>query len=170
MHTPIVDAVEVVGVAAGVVGSLGTPVAVWLAAQSWKRESNRARVAEKERRRIQPQRVVVHTEEADWPRADGEGSYRTRVATVVNDSDDPIFDVLLFWQVGEDLTGHSASRVALLPRERWQEAQPVALCHHPNCDEVFASIWFFDVDELGWRRGPRGQLSQIREHLAALGS
>lgn len=164
------NAIEVAGVAAGVVGSLGTPVAVWLAAQSWKRESRRARVAEDARRRLQPQRVVVRTEAADWPRVDGEGTYRTRVATVVNASDDPIFDVSLFWHVGEDLTEPSASRVALLPGERWQEAQPVELTHLPSCEEVFASIWFFDVEERGWRRGPRGELSRIREHLAALSS
>lgn len=160
------NAIEVVGVAAGVVGSLGTPVAVWLAAQSWRRESRRARLAEEARRRLQPQRVLVRTEAADWPRVDGEGTYRTRVATVVNASDDPIFDVSLFWHVGDDLTDYSVSRVALLPGERWQEAQPVELTHLPACEEVFASIWFFDVEERGWRRGPRGELSRIREHLA----
>lgn len=164
------DTLDVVGVAAGVVGSLGTPVAVWLAAQSWKRESRRARAGEEARRRMQPQRVVVRTEAADWPLADGEGTYRTRVATVVNASDDPIFDVCLTWHVGDELTDHSASRVALLPGERWEEPQPVALCHLPSCDEVFASIWFFDVEERGWSRGPRGPLLRIREHLSALGS
>jgi len=164
------DLLEVVATGAGVVGSLGTPVAVWLAAQSWKHEARRARDGEDLRRRQQPQRVVVRTEEDEWPRVDGEGTYPTRVATVVNASDEPIFDVSLFWHVGEELTNLSATRVALLPGDRWQEAQPVSLCHLPSCDEVFASVWFFDVEERGWRRGPRGQLSRIREYLAELGS
>lgn len=89
---------------------------------------------------------------------------------MINASDDPIFDVSLFWHVGDDLTDHSASRVALLPGERWQEAQPVELTHLPTCEEVFASIWFFDVEERGWRRGPRGELSRIREHVAPVSS
>lgn len=148
--------IEVVSVGAGVIGSLGTPVAVWLAAQSWKRESRRAQAAEDARRRQQPQRVVVRTEEADWPRVDGDGSYRTRVATVVNASDAPVFDVSLCWHIGDEQTAHSVGRSALLPGERWQEAQPVSLSHMPGDEQVFASIWFFDVEERGWRRGPRG--------------
>ena len=40
-----------------------------------------------------PQRVVVRTEEARWPTVDGEGDYETRVATVVNASEEPAFDV-----------------------------------------------------------------------------
>lgn len=102
-----------------------------------------------------------------WPRPDGDGSYPTRVATVVNASDEPVFDVSLFWHVGDQLTDHCATRVALLPGESWQQPQPASLGHLP-CEEVFASIWFFDVEERGWRRGPRGDLSRIREHLASL--
>lgn len=153
--------------AGGVLSALGTPAAVWLAMRTWRREAERARVEEARRRRQQPSRVVVRTEPAPWPRVDGQGDYSTRVATVVNASDEPVFDVTLFWHEGDDITDHAASRVALLPGESWQQPMPRVLAHSADCDEVFASIWFFDVDERGWRRGPRGQLERIRDHLAA---
>lgn len=86
---------------------------------------------------------------------------------MVNASGEPIFDVTLFWHEGGDITDHAATRVALLPGESWQQPMPLPLAHSADCDEVFASIWFFDVDEQGWRRGPRGQLERIRDHLAA---
>jgi hypothetical protein len=86
---------------------------------------------------------------------------------VVNASDVPVFDVTLFWHEGDELTDHAASRVALLPGESWQQPMPPPLAHSAECDQVFASIWFFDVDEHGWRRGPRGSLERVRDYINA---
>lgn len=160
-------AAEVVGFVGGVLSALGTPAAVWLALRTWRREADRSRGEEALRRRQQPSRIVVRTEPALWPRVDGEGDYPTRVATVVNASDEPVFDVTLFWHEGDDVTDYAVSRAGLLPGESWQQPMPLPLAHGADCDEVFASIWFFDVDERGWRRGPRGRLERIRDHLAA---
>ncbi len=158
---------EVVGLIGGVLSGLGTPAAIWLAVRTWRREAERARGEESLRRRQQPSRVVVRTEPASWPRIDGQGDYLTRVATVVNASEEPVFDVTLFWHEGDDVTNHAASRVALMPGESWQQPMPLPLAHSAACGLVFASIWFFDVDERGWRRGPRGRLERIRDQLAA---
>ncbi len=158
---------EVLQLVAGLSSGLGTPAAVWLASRTWRREAERTRREEGRRRRLQPSRVVVRTEPGLWPRVDGQGDYPTRVATVVNASDAPVFDVSLFWHEGDTVTDHPASRVALMPGESWQQPMPLALAHGADCDEVFASIWFFDVDERGWRRGPRGSLEPIRDYLAA---
>lgn len=147
-------------------GGLGTPVAIWLGLRGWQREAERTRLDEQIQRRHQPSRVVVRTEPALWPRVDGRGEYLTRVATVVNASDAPVFDVSLFWHENEDLTDCAASRVALMPGESWQQAMPMSLQHNADCDQVFASIWFFDADGQGWRRGPRGSLERIRDYLA----
>lgn len=78
-----------------------------------------------------------------------------------------MLDVCLFWHEGDDITDCTATRVALLPGESWQEPMPLSLLHTADCDQIFASIWFFDVDEHGWRRGPRGSLERIRDYLAA---
>ena len=161
------DVVKYVELVAVLSGGMGTPVAVWLASRAWQREAERAREEESRRRRGQPSRVLVRTEAARWPRVDGQGDYPTRVATVVNASDAPVFDVSVFWHEGDNMTDHVASRVALLPGESWQLPMPLGLAHSAGCDEVFASIWFFDVDERGWRRGPKGNLKPIRDHIAA---
>ena len=55
------------------------------------------RAEESLRRRQQPNRVVVRTEPGTWPRVDGHGEYPTRIATVSNASEEPVFDVSLFW-------------------------------------------------------------------------
>jgi hypothetical protein len=117
-------ATEVVELVGGVLSALGTPAAVWLAVRTWRREADRSRGEEALRRRQQPSRVVVRTEPALWPRIDGEGDYATRVATVVNASDEPVFDVKLFWHEGENVTDYAVSRVALLPGELWQQPMP----------------------------------------------
>lgn len=167
MQSAVMNAVRAIELSAALSGGLGTPVAIWLGLRGWRREAERTRLDEQSQRRHQPSRVVVRTEPALWPRMDDHGEYLTRVATVVNASDAPVFDVSLFWHESEDLTDCTASRVALLPGESWQQPMPMSLQHSANCDEVFASIWFFDVDEQGWRRGPRGSLERIHDYLAA---
>lgn len=91
-HTGVVQAIELL---AGLSGGLGTPAAIWLGRRGWQREAQRTRADELRRRQEQPSRVVVRTEPALWPRVDDQGEYLTRVATVVNASDAPVFDVSL---------------------------------------------------------------------------
>ena len=64
----------------------------------------------------------------------------SRVVTVVNDSDAPVFDLSLVRHPGPASDGRAAPRVGLLPGEIWQQTTPVSLQHSADCDQVFAGL------------------------------
>jgi hypothetical protein len=80
-------------------------------------------------------------------------------ARVMNESDDPIYKVLLSWHLGTAPQGRDPIDGAMMPG-----AESSAMQYVPdgaNPDQFGAVVFFYDATGVCWRRRPDGQLDEI---------
>ena len=161
------DALTAVTTAIAAAGTLGTLI---FALRMQRQQSSRLSAIEKQSRREQAKRIAVFLDrDRAWPKVDGDGTYRTRVATIHNSSDAPIHDVYLHWTDGA--TGevpHTEIRGSLLPGESWEIPEPMHLLHGDPDRPITVRAWFTDADRRGWERRELGALMSIRDSVAGV--
>ena len=159
-HVTWIDATEAV---AAVVGAVGTPAAVLVAARSlrWQQRQDLDRAARSQLE--QPRRVVVDTEVRDWPTVDGSDTYRTVVASVRNLGTDPVYETALQWRTGDRQDAGVDVKGVLLPGVTWEQPAPTQATHKASFDQIRAFVTFFDQDSRGWAMTESGDLVRLRD-------
>lgn len=164
-HHVSVKWIEITEAIAAVVGAVGTPAAVLVAARSfrWQQQQDLDRAASAQLE--QPRRVVVKTEIRDVPTVDGSDSYRTVVASVRNLGADPVYETTLQWRTGSGRDAGAEAKGVLLPGETWEQPAPTQATHMASFDEIHAFVTFFDQDSRGWAKTEGGDLVRLRHAI-----
>jgi hypothetical protein len=145
--------------------------------QAAERRRAEQRQAEVERRqavilaRAQAEKVFLEEDRLDHnpavtqaQHASGAASGPVITARVRNDSDQPVYDLVLSWHKGSAPWGEFERRATLMPGKEWLSSTrtlPDDLPAYVNPEVYGAVVWFRDAYGLRWRRRPDGVLDEI---------